>query len=375
MRRWVSLSLLVVLLVLVCSGLTILYFVFFGGGSTMMPDLVGESVIVAMERLQQLGLLPRVEEVGSYKEPGVVLEQLPEAGTKIKRGRVAILKVSSSGERFPLPDIRGMQYESALHKIEEAGFVAGDVLRIYDKNIPPGVVIAQSPAAPSRAPLKTRVNVLVSLGPNVGEHNVFPLPNVTGMNVDEAKKALSDIGIFAKNIEYVDTISTQQGIVMATRPKEGTQVTRGSQVTLVVSSGKAPQKPQTQEMARVPGAVIPQDKVIVPSKPAVSSESLQSSQEKGAVKTEPAKTTELPLQEKDVSEQKEAKQAKIRYPVPPLSRPLSLEIKATDKRGERTVLNKEVKGGEYIKLDVPYTEELVVTIYLGGEFVWEERYF
>jgi len=201
------------------------------------------------------------------------------------------------------------------------------------------------------------------------------LPNVTGMNVDEAKKALSDIGIFAKNIEYVDTISTQQGIVMATRPKEGTQVTRGSQVTLVVSSGKAPQKPQTQEMARVPGAVIPQDKVIVPSKPAVSSESLQSSQEKGAVKTEPAKTTELPLQEKDVSEQKEAKQAKIRYPVPPLSRPLSLEIKATDKRGERTVLNKEVKGGEYIKLDVPYTEELVVTIYLGGEFVWEERYF
>ncbi len=148
MRRWVSLSLLVVLLVLVCSGLTILYFVFFGGGSTMMPDLVGESVIVAMERLQQLGLLPRVEEVGSYKEPGVVLEQLPEAGTKIKRGRVAILKVSSSGERFPLPDIRGMQYESALHKIEEAGFVAGDVLRIYDKNTPPGVVIAQSRAAP-----------------------------------------------------------------------------------------------------------------------------------------------------------------------------------------------------------------------------------
>ncbi len=76
-----------------------------------------------------------------------------------------------------------------------------------------------------------------------------------------------------------------------------------------------------------------------------------------------------------MSEQKEAKQAKIRYPVPPLSRPLGLEIKVTDKRGERTVLNKEVKGGEYIKLDVPYTEELVVTIYLGGEFVWEERYF
>jgi len=83
MRRWISLSLLAVLLVLICSGLTILYFVFFGGSSVMMPDLTGESAIVAMERLQQLGLLPKVEEVDSYGEPGVVLEQLPKAGEKL----------------------------------------------------------------------------------------------------------------------------------------------------------------------------------------------------------------------------------------------------------------------------------------------------
>ena len=69
MRRWISLSLLIVLLVLVCSGLTMLYFVFFGGSSIAMPDLVGKSAIVAMENLQQLGLLPKVEEVGSYQMP------------------------------------------------------------------------------------------------------------------------------------------------------------------------------------------------------------------------------------------------------------------------------------------------------------------
>ena len=81
MRRWVSLSLLVVLLVLVCSGLTILYFVFFGGGSTMMPDLVGESVIVAMERLQQLGLLPRVES-RLYKSRVLCWSNCPRPGQR-----------------------------------------------------------------------------------------------------------------------------------------------------------------------------------------------------------------------------------------------------------------------------------------------------
>jgi len=372
MRRWISLSLLAVLLVLICSGLTILYFVFFGGSSVTMPDLTGESAIVAMERLQQLGLLPKVEEVDSYREPGIVLEQLPRAGEKIKRGRIAILKVSSSGERFALPDVRGMQYESALKKIEEAGFVAGDVIRIYDKDVPPGVVIAQSPAAPSLVPAKTRVNVLVSLGPNVGKRDVFPLPDVAGMNVNEAKKVLSEAGLFAKNVEYVDTTSTEQGIVMATKPKGGSQVTRGSQVTLVVSSGRAPQRQV---------AVVQQEKVPVPSKPVVVQESVQPKQENNTAQKEPAKPAKpvqpspQPTQNKDTVEQKESKQAKVRYPVPPLSRPLKLEIKAIDKQGERTVLSKDVKGGEYITLNIPYTDQLVVTVYLGGEFVWEERYF
>ncbi|MEN2997295.1 MAG: PASTA domain-containing protein [Acetomicrobium sp.] len=379
MRRWINLSLLIVLLVLVCSGLTMLYFVFFGGSSVTTPDLVGKSAIVAMENLQQLGLLPKVEEVGSYQMPGVVLGQLPEAGDKVKRGRVVILRVSSGGERHALPDVRGMQYESALSKLEESGFIAGDVLRIYDSNVPPGVVIAQSPAAPARVPPKTRVNVLVSLGPNVGDNNVFPLPNVTGMNVEEAKKVLSEVGLFAKNIEYIDTISTQRGVVMSTKPRDGTQVARGSQVTLIVSSGKSPQKQPSQEVVRVPGAAISQDVVASPPKPAAKE---PAKPEGEGTQQEEVKTEKPQPKPADVSGQKgadeqqaETKQAKVRYPVPPLSRPLELVIKATDKRGERTILSKEVKGNEYITLDIPYTEQLVVTIYLGGEFVWEERYF
>jgi serine/threonine-protein kinase len=45
-----------------------------------------------------------------------------------------------------------------------------------------------------------------------------------------------------------------------------------------------------------------------------------------------------------------------------------------DAAGTRSLLARDVKGGEYITLDAPFVKESVVTIYLGGEFVWQERY-
>ncbi|GAB1428831.1 hypothetical protein MASR2M17_22650 [Aminivibrio sp.] len=51
-----------------------------------------------------------------------------------------------------------------------------------------------------------------------------------------------------------------------------------------------------------------------------------------------------------------------------------MKIELVDTSGTRTILSRDVKGGEYISLDSPFNREAVVTIYLGGEFVWQERY-
>jgi hypothetical protein len=45
-----------------------------------------------------------------------------------------------------------------------------------------------------------------------------------------------------------------------------------------------------------------------------------------------------------------------------------------DATGTKHLLSRDVKGGEFISLDAPFVREGVVTIYLGGEFVWQERY-
>jgi serine/threonine-protein kinase len=45
-----------------------------------------------------------------------------------------------------------------------------------------------------------------------------------------------------------------------------------------------------------------------------------------------------------------------------------------DKNGTRVLLDRPANAGEYISLDAPYEGQSSVTIYLGGEFVWQDRY-
>jgi serine/threonine-protein kinase len=45
-----------------------------------------------------------------------------------------------------------------------------------------------------------------------------------------------------------------------------------------------------------------------------------------------------------------------------------------DATGTKALHGRDVKGGEFISLDAPFVTEAVVTVYLGGEFVWQERY-
>ena len=67
------------------------------------------------------------------------------------------------------------------------------------------------------------------------------------------------------------------------------------------------------------------------------------------------------------------KTARIRYVVPPIARPMELRIELTDPAGKRTVMNKQVRSGESINATAKYSQECMISIYLGGEFVWQER--
>jgi serine/threonine-protein kinase len=70
----------------------------------------------------------------------------------------------------------------------------------------------------------------------------------------------------------------------------------------------------------------------------------------------------------------QGKVARIRYQVPPLARPLGLRILMNDQTGTKALREQQVQGGEYISMDAPYTGNASVTVILGDQQVWQERY-
>ena len=178
-------------------------------------------------------------------------------------------------------------------------------------------------------------------------------------------------------------------MVISIRPKVGTSLKRGQGVDLQVASLK---KPPSQEKAEVSQAgtvlasavsgtaekvsgqteatsksQLPSGGTLIPVKPPSSKPSTAT-----APVTKPS--TQLAATPKSAPVPAGSKVAKIRYQVPPLTKQMPLKIEIVDGSGTRVLLNREVKGGEYVSLEAPYIEEGVVTIFLGGEFVWQDRY-
>ncbi|MBP8672759.1 MAG: PASTA domain-containing protein [Synergistales bacterium] len=361
MGRIVNLSLIIILLVLVGSGLASFYAIFIGGKNVEVPSLEGRSVTEALDEIQRLGLLSRVDEIDSSLPKGAVISQWPEAGAEVRKGKVILLKVSKGSKQVSVPDVRNLDYERASQQLREAGFVVGDVLRTRDDRAPAGTVIAQSPAAPALVPENARVSLLVSSGSAGGSASTTTVPDVRGKGEDEARRILRSVGLRVGGVSYVYNAMTAPGIVMEVRPAPGTTIPANGAVSLIVATDR---KPQTQEVASSPKPVIPGQ---------APQAKLDSKEPEPDLAPKP-----LPEQKKEPQakpQEQPAKIAKVRYVVPPLSKPLALKMEMVDARGTQTLLDREVKGGEYITLDAPYAKEAVVTIYLGGEFVWQERYF
>lgn len=382
--RW---SMILVLLVIIGAGATVIHTIFQGGGDEAVPPMRGTSVLDAVSQIERMGLEVRVEQVQSTFPSGTVLSQWPEPGTKIGRNKVVILKVSKGGHRSSLPDVRGLEKDQAVKKLEGLGFTIGDVLRINDDNKPLGVVLAQSPSAPAMVEKGHKIDLMISQGPAVAGGKVS-VPDVLQMQEDVASKLLKESGLHVSRTEYILTMNTPQGMVMGLSPKAGTLVDPGSSVTIKVAKEGVPEKAKVEPPKEEQSV---KQKNVKVSMPGMGGSQSQTEQKTVKQSTKPDKqvsgqqsvTVETPevvpqetgqVKVKPTRPDSSVKTAKVRYQVPPLTKPLQLKIEIIDQAGSRIIMDKVVKGGEYISISESYGQEAVVTIYLGGEFVWQEKY-
>lgn len=144
----------------------------------------------------------------------------------------------TSGRYGQIPSVIGLDRETAVVKVEDAGFVS-QVDEQFSDDHPAKEVMGTDPPFGERAPKGSQVSVLVSLGaPTV------PIPGETDTAETYSAK-LTSRTLVAEIGEEVYSDDAKKGTVAEVSPSPGSEVRTGSTVTIHVSRGPRP--------VRVPG--------------------------------------------------------------------------------------------------------------------------
>ncbi|HEY7004021.1 MAG TPA: Stk1 family PASTA domain-containing Ser/Thr kinase [Gaiellaceae bacterium] len=130
-----------------------------------------------------------------------------------------------------VPNVVGLKEQPAVQLIRNAGFEPRvERSANADPNFPKGTVMQQNPHAGARIQKGDEVVLLVSTGPPK-----TTVPDVVGMNYDDAVQALSDAHLKATKHEVFS--QKPAGQVVAQDPKADEEVVEGTEVVLDVSKG------------------------------------------------------------------------------------------------------------------------------------------
>ena len=409
-----------VIVTIFASGAVAVYTIFMKPeNKSKVPPLVGYTTVNAVAEAEKLGLIVQLEPVASTLPEGRVLAQSPQAGGELRKGQVIVLQVSQGGTLHTVPDVKGKTLAKAQEEIKSQGFALGDVIKITEPNIKAGTVIAQSPSAPASVVSGKKIDLLVQDG--VAQAENVTVPDVNRMTEDEARNVLEAGGVKVQAVDRVYSPLLPEGLAIETKPAAGSSIKAGQGVILKLATQRRPAgymdggesatakrvttQPAETTTAKTPATTTPasttprgvtvsvggegdvfigDDYDASPTKPKTSTTSTSTASAPAATTTTPASSTRTvattpsaPAASTPAATTPASsggnKTARIRYVVPPIARPMELRIELTDPAGKRTVMNRQVRSGESINTTAKYTQECMISIYLGGEFVWQER--
>jgi eukaryotic-like serine/threonine-protein kinase len=221
----------VILAVLIAVG--VLFARSASGGTVSAPQLVGLTQDDAAARAAKSGLTVEVEQRNVDDPAGRVISQSPAAGAWLDDGGAVHLVVSRGPPPVAIPDVAGKPQDEASLILVGAGF-AVDAKRTHDENAPAGIALRTEPAANEKQAPETTIALIVSDGPAP-----VAVPDVSGKSYDAAVATLQPTRFsVARADDFSEAVPA--GVVIGTEPPAGQLAPRDSQVVVHVSKGPQP---------------------------------------------------------------------------------------------------------------------------------------
>ena len=170
-------------------------------------------------------------------EPGIVVDQSPEAGSKVISGSQVKLVVSASMDDINVPNIYNLNDEKAKKALANEGLTNYKFTTISSETVEEGLVEYTEPKAGTVVSSDTQIVVFVSSGPTTKEVINIEVPDVTGLKQEGARAFLEKMGF--KNVNFVTQDDLRpKGVVISQSPAAGSSATADDKIKVVISSGE-----------------------------------------------------------------------------------------------------------------------------------------
>jgi serine/threonine-protein kinase len=133
-----------------------------GAKPIAVPNVVGSSFDDAKGALEAEGFVVKRADQNSNIAPNTVIETRPPAGSELQRGATVTVVVSKGPEDIAVPNVEGLDEETARQELEDAGFSVSVSDDPTDDPSQDGIVVAQDPLGGDRAEEGATVVIFVA---------------------------------------------------------------------------------------------------------------------------------------------------------------------------------------------------------------------
>ena len=237
-RRLATLGTIVLLLVLGGGGAAAWWWFTGPGALVTVPDVAGGSVLEATATLVEAELSVAdtvLEEFDLVLPEGTVKGTNPSAGAEVEKQTEVRLIVSLGPNPVAVPAISGQSLAEVELALQEVNLILGSTSEEFNDFVNEGSVLRlvdednETLAAGSQVLAGSTLNAVLSAG---------PLPDVTGLPVDEARETLDAVGVngvVGGDGAFSDTVP--EGYVVEVSLPAGATIRPGDTLTLIVSRG------------------------------------------------------------------------------------------------------------------------------------------
>lgn len=205
------------------------------------PLFLGMDYDEAVKEAEKMGitLVQEGEDYSSFYDTGCIIYQSVNEGTMIGEGTKIGVKVSLGLTEEEMPNVVGKSENAAIEAITRLVGDVAEIRYVHDADAKPSEVIKQEPAAGSSITAKSRIILTISKG---DEDTDVTVPNVVNDTLEDAKAALTAVGLTVGNVSYAASDKIAEGKVITQTVAANKSVPSGSVVNLVVSSGAGAQE-------------------------------------------------------------------------------------------------------------------------------------